>query len=48
MFFNLSEQHSIAHEYLREIRDAEVQTDRMRFRRNMERRGGTLAYGISK
>lgn len=48
MIFNLSEQNSIANQFIAEIRDAKVQKDRMRFRRNMERIGEVLAYEISK
>lgn len=46
--FVLSEQQSIANQFLYELRDKHVQTDRMRFRRNMERLGEILAYEISK
>ncbi len=48
MITNLSSQHSILCEWIREIRDTEVQADRMRFRRNMERIGEIAAYEISK
>ncbi|MEM6965781.1 MAG: uracil phosphoribosyltransferase [Bacteroidota bacterium] len=48
MIFNLSEHHSIANKYLAELRDVNIQQDRMRFRRNMERVGEVLAYEISK
>jgi len=44
----LSDQHSIANQFLNEIRDKELQTDRMRFRKNMERMGEVMAYEISK
>lgn len=46
--FVLGESDSIANQYLSELRDAAVQTDRMRFRRNMERLGQILAYEVSK
>jgi uracil phosphoribosyltransferase len=46
--FVLSEQRSIGNQFLSELRDAVVQKDRMRFRRNMERLGEILAYEISK
>src|SRR5688572_6134727 len=46
--FVLSEQHSIANHFLSELRDAGLQKDRMRFRRNMERLGEILGYEISK
>lgn len=45
---NLSEQDSILSQYLAEIRDISVQTDRLRFRRNIERIGEIMAYEISK
>ncbi len=48
MIFNLSENNSIANKYLAELRDVNVQKDRMRFRRNLERIGEILAYEISK
>ena len=46
--FVLSEQSSIANHFLSELRDAALQKDRMRFRRNMERLGEILAYEVSK
>lgn len=46
--FNLSTQPSIANRYIAEIRDINVQQDRMRFRRNLERIGEVLAYELSK
>jgi uracil phosphoribosyltransferase len=45
---NLSEKNSLARQWLGEIRDLEVQRDRMRFRRNLERLGEIFAYEISK
>jgi uracil phosphoribosyltransferase len=45
---DLSKGHSIVNEYVAEIRDASIQQDRMRFRKNMERCGQVLAYEISK
>lgn len=44
----LNEQHSILHHFLAEIRDAEIQKDRMRFRRNLERIGEVAALEISR
>jgi uracil phosphoribosyltransferase len=41
-------QPSIASQFLNEIRDKEIQMNRMRFRRNMERMGEIMAYEISK
>jgi uracil phosphoribosyltransferase len=44
----LNEKNSIINQFLAEIRDVEVQKDRMRFRRNMERIGEMAAIEISK
>lgn len=44
----LSKENSIFNEFIAEIRDEEIQTDRMRFRRNVERMGEIFAYEISK
>ena len=48
MVINLSEQHSLITNWISEMRDAELQADRMRFRRNLERIGEVAAYEISK
>lgn len=48
MVFNLSEQNSMANQFLMELRDRILQKDRMRFRRNLERLGEVMAYEISK
>ncbi|RYZ50204.1 MAG: uracil phosphoribosyltransferase [Sphingobacteriales bacterium] len=48
MVVNLSEQHSLISNWVGEIRDVDIQTDRMRFRRNLERIGEASAYEISK
>ncbi len=48
MVINLSEQHSLVSNWVAELRDTEIQTDRMRFRRNLERIGEIAAYEISK
>jgi len=45
---NLSETNSVLNQYLAEIRDVEIQKDRMRFRRNIERIGEIMAYEMSK
>jgi uracil phosphoribosyltransferase len=45
---NLSEGNSLLNNFLKEIRDVEIQKDSMRFRRNMERIGEIMAYEISK
>lgn len=39
---------SIVNQYMAELRDITVQTDMMRFRRNLERIGEIMAYEISK
>ncbi|MEQ1746944.1 MAG: uracil phosphoribosyltransferase [Saprospiraceae bacterium] len=48
MLTNLSAERSIANRFLAELRSAEQQQDRLRFRRNLERIGEVLAYEISK
>jgi uracil phosphoribosyltransferase len=48
MVHNLSHSNSIINQYLSEIRDIEIQKDRMRFRRNLERMGEIFAYEMSK
>ncbi len=45
---NLSEPNSILNQYVAEIRNVDVQGDRLRFRRNIERIGEVMAYEISK
>lgn len=48
MVFNLADQHSIANQFVAELRNVDLQKDRLRFRRNLERIGEVLAYEISK
>ena len=48
MVINLSKEHSLVNTWIAELRDAEIQIDRMRFRRNLERIGEIAAYEISK
>jgi uracil phosphoribosyltransferase len=48
MIVNLSQQHSLVSNWVSELRDVNVQGDRMRFRRNLERIGEIAAYEISK
>ena len=48
MVINLSDKNSILCNWISELRDNSVQTDRMRFRRNLERIGEVAAYEISK
>ena len=45
---NLSEHNSVLNQYLREIRDVEIQKDPLRFRRNIERIGEFMAMEVSK
>ena len=45
---NLGEHNSLFNQFISEIRSADIQTDAMRFRKNMERIGEILAYEISK
>lgn len=48
MLVNLSKKNSLVSQFVSELRDVKVQTDRLRFRRNMERIGEICAYEISK
>lgn len=48
MVINLSEQHSLVSNWVSELRNVDVQTDRMRFRRNLERIAEVIGYEISK
>ncbi|HTB26656.1 MAG TPA: uracil phosphoribosyltransferase [Puia sp.] len=48
MVINLSQEYSILCDWIAEIRDQSVQTDRMRFRRNLERIGEIAGYEISR
>lgn len=48
MITNLSDTNSVLCNWIAEIRDVNVQGDRMRFRKNMERIGEVAAYEISK
>ncbi len=45
---NFAETNSIINQYVAEIRDVQVQADRMRFRHNIERIGELMAYEMSK
>ena len=45
---NLNESNSVLNQYVAEIRNVEVQNDRLRFRRNIQRIGEIMAYEISK
>jgi len=44
----LTQNSSIADDFLAELRDVEIQKDRQRFRKNVERVGEILAYEVSK
>lgn len=44
----LDQQQTVFSQFMAEIRDVEIQTDSMRFRRNLERVGELMAYEISK
>ena len=44
----LTDTNSIANHFIAELRNVEVQNDRMRFRRNLERIGEIFGYEISK
>ncbi len=48
MVKNLSAQHSLVSNWVSQLRDVEVQNDRMRFRRNLERIAEVIGYEISK
>ena len=48
MIFVLNKTNTVGNQFLAELRDANTQQDRLRFRRNQERLGEILAYEISK
>lgn len=48
MVINLSSECSLVSGWIAEIRDVQIQSDRMRFRRNLERIGEIAAYEISR
>ncbi len=48
MLYNLSKENSIINQFVSELRDVEIQKDRMRFRKNLIRIGEIFAYEISK
>ena len=45
---NLSKNNTILNQYIAEIRDINIQKDRLRFRKNIERIGEIMAYEVSK
>jgi uracil phosphoribosyltransferase len=48
MRYNFSDTHSVVNKLIAEMRNQEIQEDRMRFRLNMERLGLIMGYEISK
>ena len=48
MVVDLSKNNSLVNQFVSEIRDRQIQKDRLRFRRNIERIGEIAAYEISK
>lgn len=48
MVFELASTNSLGNHFVAELRDINIQTDRMKFRHNLERLGSLLAYEISK
>jgi uracil phosphoribosyltransferase len=48
MIKNLSEQHSLVSNWVSELRNVDIQNDRLRFRRNLERIAEVAGYEISK
>ena len=48
MVYNFSKDHSLISNWVSELRDKNVQQDRMRFRRNLERIAEVIGYEISK
>lgn len=45
---NFAEQDTVINRFMQELRDVEMQKDRARFRRNLERIGELMAYEVSK
>ncbi|MDR6942824.1 uracil phosphoribosyltransferase [Mucilaginibacter pocheonensis] len=48
MIFILNKTNTIANQFLAELRDADIQQDKTRFKRNQEKLGQILAYELSK
>ena len=48
MLHVLTKEHSLVNDYLAELRNVDIQQDRARFRRNIERIGEIIAYETSK
>ena len=47
-FVNLGSNNTLLNQFVSEIRDVNIQNDRLRFRKNIERIGEVMAYEISK
>lgn len=45
---NFAEQNSLISQYMMELRNVDIQSDQLRFRRNLERIGEIMAYEISR
>ena len=45
---NLCDNNSLVSQFMSEVRDKDVQQDRLRFRANIHRLGQIMAYEISK
>lgn len=45
---NFDKENSLVSQYMMELRNVDIQSDRLRFRRNLERIGQIMAYEISK
>lgn len=48
MLHILNQQNTILNKFIAQMRDKDIQTDSMRFRRNLERTGEIMAYEISR
>ena len=48
MIRELGKENSLFNQYLAELRDVNIHTDSLRFRKNLERMGEIFAYEISK
>ena len=46
--YNFADHNSIVNQYIAELRDVNVQSDRMRFRHNLTRIGQVMAYEVSR
>ena len=47
MVINLSKEHSLVSNWISEIRNIDIQNDRLRFRRNLERIGEVASVVVS-